>query len=432
MRIRARHFTFVLVCLGVFWLSESYVRAQEAGPEVTGSKPASGSINSILELEGYRLNPTDADKTKVYFLQNGNKYPAQTRGGSSTTNNERNGPTSLDVVVPEGLVLGPAQIVVKSSGKASAPITVSIVEYTLPRITRVAPTSGPPGTVVHISATGFHGADELELTDAEGKPVILDSGASASDGTAFVVPKDAQEGPITVRIGNSKYGNNQYTEPFNFTVTKAAQPLELIIGFMKPVAPGQWLDLQASSREPLKHSELTEVSFKQDGRTIVVPTTRPDRPHVGVPKSLSPGEIELQVRTWSEGSPSVWSEPKKFRLIAKPLLPKVSALRLEKEGGWVQLWPGPDRPESFSVKAGQVIVVNGSFPVADVSKLTFTLFGPNGATPLTAYELDEKAEWFGDLCVKLPDELMKGNWRMKVAVADDGTEFELPINIYIE
>jgi hypothetical protein len=431
MRIRALHFAFFLVCLCSFWLSGSDVRAQNEGPEVNACVPASGSINSVLELQGYRLSPAESEKIKVYFLQNGSKHPAKTKGGSSTTNDERNGPQGLDVIVPKGLLLGPARIVVESNELASAPITVTIVEYSLPTVTRVAPTSGSHGTLVHISATGFHSSDELELTDAQGKPVILDAGASASDGTAFVVPKDAAEGVITVRIGNSKYGNNQYTEPFNFMVTKAAQPLNLSMGFMKSVAPGQWLLLQASSMEPLKHSELTEVAFKQDGRAFVVATTRPDRPHVGVPKALLPGEVQLQVRTWREGSPSVWSEPERFSLIARPVPPSVSALRLEK-GSWVHLWPGPDRPESFSAKAGDVIVVNGSFPVADVSRLSFTLFGSNGLIPLTAYELDEKADWFGDLCVKLPDGLEKGNWRMKVAVADDRTEFELPITIHID
>jgi hypothetical protein len=405
--------------------------AQNDGPEVTGCSPASGSINSVLELQGYRLSPTHSGKVKVYFLQNGNKYPTSTTGGSSTTNDERHGAQSLDVVVPEGLVLGPSQIVVESNGLASAPITVKIVEYELPKITRVAPTSGPQGTLVHISATGFHSSDELELLDASGEPLTLDRGAWASDGTAFVVPKNAREGVITVRIGNPKYGNNQYTEPFHFTVTKAAQPLELTIGDMTAVAPGQWLDLQASTMEPLKHSELTEVSFRQDGRTFVVTTTIPYRPHVGVPKTLSPGEVQLQVRTWREGSPSVWSKPEQFRLIAQPIPPSVSALRLEK-GPWVQLEPGPDRPESFSAKPGDVIVVNGSFPVADVSKLSFTLFGPNGSIPLTVSEVNEKADWFGDLCVKLPNELEKGEWRMKVAVAEDQTEFLLPINIHID
>jgi hypothetical protein len=431
MRIRALHFAFLLVCLGTSLFGNSHVRAQNDGPEVTGCKPGSGSINSLLELQGYRLSPADTDKIKVYFLQNGKKYPANTRGGSSTSNDERHGPQSLYVIVPEGLVLGPSQIVVESHGPSSAPITVSIVEYKLPKVTRVTPTSGAQGTVVHISATGFHSSDELELTDAQGKPIILEAGADASDGTAFVVPKGAAEGVITVRIGNPKYGNNQYTEPFHFTVTKAAVPLELSIGDMVSVAPGQWLGLQASSLEPLKHSELTEVSFKQDGRTFVVATTRPGRPHVGVPKTLLPGEVQLQVRTWREGSPSVWSEPERFRLIARPVPPKVSALRLEK-GSWVDLWPGPDRPKSFSANPGSVIVISGSFPVADVSRLSFTLFGPSGSVPLAASEFDEKAEWFGELRVKLPLELEKGDWRMKVAVVDDGTESELPINIHID
>jgi len=79
-----------------------------------------------------------------------------------------------------------------------------------------------------------------------------------------------------------------------------------------------------------------------------------------------------------------------------------------------------------------VIVINGSFPVADTSQLTFTLTGPAGSIALTPYELNEKSDWFGDLCVKLPDALEKGAWRMNVASLDDGTQVELPISIHIE
>lgn len=139
MRTRALRFVIFFLCLGFFWLSARPVSAQNDGPEVTGCIPASGSINSVLELQGYRLSPTDSDKIKVYFLQNGNKYPANTTGGSSTTNNKRHGPQGLNVTVPEGLVLGPSQIVVESNGLVSAPITVRIAEYTLPKVTRVAP-----------------------------------------------------------------------------------------------------------------------------------------------------------------------------------------------------------------------------------------------------------------------------------------------------
>lgn len=282
---------------------------------------------------------------------------------------------------------------------------------------------------MHINCTGFHIYDEIELTDALGKVTSIEAGGSGN-GTGFGVPKDAPEGVMTIRIGNRKYGRGEYTQPLKFTVTNDVVALELQTSYMNSVAPGQWLDLQASSLEPLKRSELTQVAFIQEGKTIVAAAPKPHQPHVGVPSELSPGKVQLRVRTWKDGRASEWSEPVEFRLIEQPRPPSVQALRLEK-GNWVQLWPGPDRPQSFGASAGDIIVINGSFPVADSSRLNVTLNGPEGSIALTAHELDEKAEWFGEFYVKLPVAMAKGEWRMRVASVDDGTQVELPIIIHI-
>jgi hypothetical protein len=95
------------------------------------------------------------------------------------------------------------------------------------------------------------------------------------------------------------------------------------------------------------------------------------------------------------------------------------------------LWPGPDRAQSFSAGGGDTIVLNGSFPVADPNRLSVTLAGPEGSITLAAHELNEKAQWFGELYVKLPDVLAKGDWRMRIVSIDDGSQFELPIIIHI-
>jgi hypothetical protein len=346
----------------------------------------------------------------------------------SVTNDENQGHQTMEVIVPEGLVPGPAQVVVEADGQRSVPITITIVEWSLPIAISVSPTTGSPGTLVHIACAGFHINDEIELTDALGKVTTFAAGGS-SHSTGFTVPKGTAEGVMNIRIGNRKYG--EFTPPLKFTVTNDVLPLEVQADYMTSVAPGQWLDMEAASLEPLKLSELTQVAFKQGGRTIVVDASKPHRPHVGVPGELSPGEVELQVRTWRKGRSSEWSKPVTFKLAERPVPSNVQALRLEK-GDWVQLWPGPDRPASFSASAGDMIVLNGSFHVADPSKLSVTLNGPEGSITLTAHELDEKAQWFSDLYVNLPEGLAKGEWRMIVASVDDGTQFELPIVIQIQ
>ena len=405
------------------------INSANAGPVVEAWEPKSGSINSLIELRGLRLYPAELDKSKAFFIQNGVEIPARTGGGSSITNDAHNGAQTLDVIVPEEAVLGPGQIVVEANGQRSIPVTVMITEWKAPVIKRVTPTSGPPGTFINIACDGFHINDEIEITDAQGQPVRYDSGGS-SDGTGFGIPKDADEGVLIVRIGNRKYGKGQYTEPFTITVTNDPLPLQLIAAHMKPVAPGQWLELQNMSDGPLKHSELTEVAFKQAGRTIVVTAPKPFRPRVGVPSALTPGEVQLQARTWRNGRPSEWSEPIVIQLTDKPRAPLVGALRL-KEGSWVHLWPGPDRPSSFNVSAGDEVVLNGIWPVADASKLKVLLVRPGEVVTLSVSELDEKADWFSDVRVHLPATLEVGEWRMIVTSEIDGTSDEVPIAITV-
>ncbi|HEY2964280.1 MAG TPA: hypothetical protein VGJ37_17790 [Pyrinomonadaceae bacterium] len=368
--------------------------------------------------------------TRVFFLQNGNTYLARTGGGSWATNDENNGRQTLEVIVPEEVVLGPSQVVVEINGLRSVPATVTIVDWILPEVQRIVPASGSPGTDVLLTCYGFHIYDLIELTDAAGKVTSFESGGSSSD-SSFKVPNDAPEGPLKIRIGNRKYGNNQFTEPVIFQVTNDPLPLDLALSWMTPVAPGQLLELSVWSTDPLKRSELTEIAFKQADRAIVVSTTYPKHLRVVVPKALAPGNVQLQTRTWRNGLPSVWSAEGPFQLSEKLVPPSIQAIRLEK-GRWVQLSPGPEKPESFSATAGDVLVINGDFRVADAKKIKVTLFRSGESIDLDVIEPDLKTEWTGEIVVRLPETLEKGDWRMLMANLDDGTQADLPVVIRIK
>jgi len=151
-------------------------------------------------------------------------------------------------------------------------------------------------------------------------------------------------------------------------------------------------------------SELTEIAFKQAGRTIIVATSKSFRTHVAVPSALSAGEVQLQLRTWRDGRPSQWSEPATFELAEKPVAPWIDSIRLTK-GSWAALTPGPDRKTSFTVSAGDEVVLNGLWPVADASKLKVSFVSPGKVITITATEFDEKANWFADIRVRLPESL---------------------------
>ncbi len=402
---------------------------QNEAPEITGADLQAVSIGTVLELQGYRLSADEQSKAKVYFTQKGNSYEAKALGGWSTTNDERHGPQSQEVVVPEGLVDGPSQIVLEVGGLRSAPLTVTIVDYKLPQPTSITPKSGPPGTNIYLECAGFHISDEIIITDSQGRVTQVKRHEATS--TGFFLPKDVAAGVMKVRIVNAQFGSSQLSEPLEFLVSNDLLPLELRSEAMNPVAPGQWLDLQAETLEQLAHAELLEVTYKQSGQSIVVSAPNPHRPHVSVPSVLSPGEVELQTRIWRDGLASMWSEPVAIRLPEQNAPPYIDAIRLLKDS-WVQLWPGPDRTKIFGAAAGDVVVLHGQFPVADATKVKVSLIGLGQVIELKATELDEKANWFGDVTVKLPEDLQAGGWRMVVSDVDDGTSVEVPIVIRIK
>ena len=403
--------------------------AKREAPVVNDCWPHSGSVNSVIELKGFRLGPDAPESAKAFVIQNGIEIPARTGGGASITNDSLNGSQTLEVILPEEVVPGPAQIVAERNGFRSAPVTITITEWTLPIIKKITPTSGPPGTTVNIECENFHINDEIQLTDGEGRIVRDYQSGGSSDGTAFRVSKDSPEGVIRIRIGNRKAGKGQFTPPVEFMVTNDPLPLEVVPDWIKAVAPGQWIDIQASSLAPLKHSEQTEYSFKQAGREIIVNAPRPQRPHVEVPAVLSPGDVQVQVRTWRKARASSWSEPVTLQLSDKPLPPYVQCLRLEK-GGWVDMWPGPDRAKRFNAAPGDLIVMNGQFPVAGADKLKVLLVRLGEVVELDLSESDENAGWFSEVRMKLPANIGSGNWQMVVR-AIDGTEHVVPIPIRI-
>jgi len=381
-------------------------------------------------LQGYRINPAEMGKVKAFILQNGNEYPAQTGGGSGVTNDEMNGLQSLEVILPETVTPGPAQIVTEADGLRSKPITIKIIPWTVPKITGASPTTGSPGTFIYLYCNDYHIYDEVQLTDAQGKVTSFEAGGS-TDGTSFTIPKDSAEGVMTIRIGNKKYGRRKYSEPLTITVSNDPLPLELSVGWMTPVAPGQFLDLAVHSLAPVKTSELTQVMFTQNEKSTVVSAPNPKRARVAVPTDLSPGEVRLRVRTWRGGRASAWGKPELFRLAEKPVPPNVGGIRTE-QGTWAHVWPGPDRPKSLKANPGDVIVFTGEFFAADVDRLQVTLEGGAGETiSLEPFEEDKNGDWFGPLCIKLPDSMQTGEWRMTLHNLDDKTQVELPIVIEI-
>ncbi len=90
----------------------------------------------------------------------------------------------------------------------------------------------------------------------------------------------------------------------------------------------------------------------------------------------------------------------------------------------LDLWPGPDKPESFETKAGVRLVLHGQYPVGDVGALTVRLDGSDGQVVLTTSR-DEKDS--RRIRVELPRDLPSGDWHLTILNPEEKTETTIPV-----
>lgn len=76
-------------------------------------------------------------------------------------------------------------------------------------------------------------------------------------------------------------------------------------------------------------------------------------------------------------------------------------------------------------------MLNGLWPVADARKLRVFLIRSGVVVTLTPTELNENADWFSDVQVRLPTSLEPGKWRMIVSSETDSAQDEVPIVIRV-
>lgn len=417
-----------LLCgLSVTIQSQSGVSQQQGlPPEVISCTPNIASVDSVLELTGYRLVVDDPNDEKIFFIQGGKSYKSWSGGSTSVTNDSQGGQQELDVNVPEGVKPGPCQIIIEVRGRRSEPVMVEIVDWTPPILNHPSLERAMPGDTVWVFGTNFHVNDEIELTDANGKTRRFESGASA-DSIAFQIKDDTPDGPLTVRVGNKHYSNGQYSLPLTITITRAPLPLELWTDMMRSVAAGQWVDLTVTTLKPIEHGERIEIAFRQGDRPPVISAvTGPDL-HVRIPPELKPGDVQLQTRTVREGVASDWSKVETYQISEERVTPFVDAIEINGERS-INLWPGPDKPESFKASAGARLVLHGQYTVGDVGALAVRLDGSGGQVVLTTAKEEKDSR---RIKVELPQDLPSGDWHLTVINPEDKTETTVPVVMHI-
>lgn len=340
--------------------SVSPSRSQDPGSTARGAvqltriTPEAAAPETHIELEGFRLRTTLDKGVQVIFVQGTAEYTTQPYGGGYANSDFESRPQTLNIVVPAELQTGPCEVIVEVKGQRSASLPLKInVAATPPTLSSLKPLLPQPGEMIWIDGTGFGESDDFELTDARGKTHDLGNshGTSSADVAAFRLPSDLPGGEATLRVIERRSGASQVSNPLTFTVLSGPAPLDVCTDWLMPVAPGQWLDFVITSDLPLKDAERVEVSFRQENQVLIVPMEDPKKLRVQVPAAFSPGNVEIQTRTWAAGAASPWSARVRLNLLDKPAASKVYSLDIR-----------PVRAEAAFKQGERIVAIS---PVAD-------------------------------------------------------------------
>lgn len=199
-RLAART-TAVLAAAGIIVSFIGIGAAQAAAPTIASFDPTSGPIGTSVEIAGTGFNDSSV-VTAVTF-----------DGTAATFSVDSN--VQITAIVPAGATTGPIAVT-DSEGTATSATSFTVTPSPVPAITSFDPTSGPVGSPVEITGTGFTGATAVTF-----------------DGTAatFTVDSDTQitvtvpAGATTGRIAVTTPGGTA-TSATDFTLTTPAQSHE--------------------------------------------------------------------------------------------------------------------------------------------------------------------------------------------------------------
>ena len=208
IRIMATAGVAVLVSsvLGVSLASAATV----AGPKVTAFAPVTGAVGTNVVVTGTGLTGA----TSVEF---GGKAAAYTV----------NSATQITATVPSGALTGKIRVAT-AAGAVQAATVFTVVKAVVPKTTGFSPASGPVGTHVVITGTGFTGATSVRFAGAKEATYIVDSPTQIT----ATVPTGAVTGKLRIA---TPAGAVQTAS--SFVISKLAAPVVSSID-----RTGGWVD----------------------------------------------------------------------------------------------------------------------------------------------------------------------------------------------
>jgi hypothetical protein len=163
-------------------------------PTISSFSPTSGPVGTSVTINGTGLSGATAVKFGGVAASSFSVNPSGTQ---------------ITVTVPSGAVTG--KITVTTPGGTATSATNFTVTTTAPTISSFSPKSGPVGTSVRISGSGFAGATAVRFNGVAAASFTVNAQGTRID---TKVPSGATTGKITVTTPGGTA-----TSPTNFTVT---------------------------------------------------------------------------------------------------------------------------------------------------------------------------------------------------------------------
>ena len=153
--------------------------ALAAAPSITSFNPTSGVIGASVEISGSG------------FGDSSNANAVTFNGTSATFTVNSN--VLITATVPAGATTGPIAVT-DSEGTATSATNFTVTPSPVPTITSFNPTTGPVGTSVVITGTGFTGASSVTFNATAATTFVVNSNTQIT----ATVPAGATTGPIAV------------------------------------------------------------------------------------------------------------------------------------------------------------------------------------------------------------------------------------------
>ena len=187
----------LLPCLSIALVLGCTKTPSESAPAITSFTPDHGIVGSTVTVTGTGLLDTTAG----------------TINGTTILLAVNNSDTTLTITVPPLATTGPIAVT-SVLGSAASSTYFSVV----PQITSISPTSGPAGTVVTLTGTGFTNISKVEFGTELSVPTGSVYTQLTGQQATAIVASDATTGPVVITASGYPSASDS-TAPV-FTVTQ--------------------------------------------------------------------------------------------------------------------------------------------------------------------------------------------------------------------